>query len=109
VAAVIKLRSVKGTKTRVAEYHQYHKDPDSVPGLDAHEIAALKAVYQGKGSEHQQRLALNVIVSKFCLRYESPYGPHTEFRSGRQFVGQIIEEFLGLQYGLMVKEEDKDG
>jgi len=109
MAAVIKTKQVKGIATRVATYVQGYKDPDAVPALDAHEVAALKAVYQGKGTEHQQRLSLNIIVSKFCLRYESPTGSNTEFRSGRQFVGMVIEEFLGVKYGLMTQEDKNDG
>lgn len=68
---------------------------DPLP-LDADELRAFKALAAGKASEGQQRLALEVIVTKFAGTYDLPFRPGvdgaraTDFACGRMFVGQRI-------------------
>jgi len=67
------------------------------------EHSALKAVYAGQGTEHQQRLALALIVNNFCRTHDllivpgSPDG--TGVLNGRAFVGMRIMKYLNLPVG----------
>ena len=62
--------------------------------------AALQAVAKGTALEHQQRLAMQVIVEKICRRYEDPYCPGRDgerdsvFAMGRMRAGTILTSFL---------------
>jgi hypothetical protein len=75
-------------------------DPVAPPYLELKEIAALKAVSAGTALEHQQQLAMRVIVEKICRRYEDPYCPGRDgerdsvFAMGRMRAGTILTSFL---------------
>lgn len=75
-------------------------DPVAPPKLELKEVAALQAVAKGVASEHQQQMAMRVIVEKICRRYEDPYCPGHEgerdsvFAMGRMRAGTILTSFL---------------
>ena len=71
--------------------------------LDDIEHRALRAMYAGTATEHQQRLALKVIIHKFSRAQDALYIPgsfdQTAFLNGRAFVGQQLLKFLNLPVG----------
>lgn len=80
--------------------------------IDDNEHRAIRALYQGVASEHQQRLALKVIVNKISRARDVLYVPGstdaTAFLNGRAFVGQQLLKYLNLPVGKM-KEVENDG
>ena len=68
--------------------------------LDKQEHAAIKALSTGTASEHQQLLALEIIVKKFSRMFEMSYIPGASdasaFLAGRGFVGQQITKYINL-------------
>ena len=81
-----------------------NRDEAFIPELTKREGLALQAVYDGTAVADQQRLALQVIVTKFCLRYEVPHIPGkpeaATFLAGRLCVGRAIEKALMIQHSL---------
>ena len=84
------------------------KDETYIPKLVKREIYAIQATYDGTANPDQQRLALNTIVTKFCLRYKTPYisgeSQAGAFLSGRLHVGIAIEKALEIKHGLELDE-----
>jgi len=82
------------------------------PGLDKHEHAALKALHKGDASEHQQRLALHVIVNKLSRAHDVLFIPgssdESAFLSGRAFVGQKILKYLNVPIGKLKQQEENN-
>ena len=76
--------------------------------LDDIEHRALRAMYAGNATEHQQRLALKVIINKFSRAQDALYIPgsfdQTAFLNGRAFVGQQLLKFLNLPVGNITDE-----
>lgn len=66
--------------------------------IDKHEHEALRNLYRGEATEHQQKLALAVIVKKFAHTHAVPYVEgsfdQTAFLSGRAYVGALILETI---------------
>ena len=62
-----------------------------VDELEDHEVYAIRAVGEGKATEYQQQLAIQVIVKKFSRVHDLLFIPgsqdETAFLSGRAFVG----------------------
>ena len=85
-------------------------DPFECRDLTKQEHAAIKAVYAGNATEHQQRLCLEVIVNTFSRAHDllivpgSPDG--TGILNGRAFVGQKILKYLNLPVGKLKTTEE---
>ncbi|MDX1300331.1 MAG: hypothetical protein R3260_19130 [Pseudomonas sp.] len=83
-----------------------------VAPLDKQDVQAIKALYRGDADEHQQRLALQVIVNKFSRAQDLLYIPSdthgTTFLNGRAFVGAQILKCLNLPVGALITEGDKN-
>ena len=66
--------------------------------LTVKEVMAIKSLGAGVGSEDQQKLALEVIIKRFCGYYELTFHEHSErlsaFGEGRRYVGAMIQEAL---------------
>lgn len=79
--------------------------PWKPPHLELPEVAALQAVAKGTATEHQQRLAMVVIVEKICMRYDDPYCPgqngdrDTALALGRMRAGSMLTSFLNTPLG----------
>lgn len=77
------------------------RNPQLPPPYDAADLAALKALREGRADGYQQQLALEWIIHA-CGTYETPYraGPEgardTEFACGKQFIGQQIVKLINL-------------
>ena len=75
------------------------------------EHTALKMLRTGEADAYQQKLALQVIVNKFCRTHDIQFIPgspdESAFISGRAFPGQQILKHLTLPVG-QLKEEDED-
>lgn len=78
-------------------------DPKLPPPYDGADIAALKALREGRADPHQQTLALEWIVHALCGTYDMPFRPggedgrrDTDFACGKQFVGQQIVKLINL-------------
>lgn len=99
-----------GKGNKVVVYSRRVKEPDGVPPLTTSEADAIRAVYNGQASPREQRIAINVIATKFCLRYENPYCEEgTDFRLGRAFVAHLIADVIDLKDTFTQSiEEDKD-
>jgi hypothetical protein len=73
------------------------------PALDKHDIEAIKALEKGTATEHQQKLALAVIIKKFARTHDQPFVPdsrdETAFLSGRCFVGNKIIKIISQPIG----------
>lgn len=73
--------------------------------------AAMRALAEGKATEHQQREALKWIVDVACATYQTvfiPGDPHsTSFFAGRQFAGQQIVKLLKLNSGVISTARQK--
>ena len=73
--------------------------------IDDDEHRAIRALYQGVATEHQQRLVLQVIVNKISRAQDVLYVPGntdgTAFLNGRAFVGQQLLKYLNLPVGKM--------
>lgn len=71
-----------------------------VEDLDKHEMYALRALEEGNADAAQQRLALAVILKKFCRTYDLAFVPgkadESAFLAGRQYPGQQIMKYLKL-------------
>ncbi|MGI9514630.1 MAG: hypothetical protein ACR2OL_17160 [Anderseniella sp.] len=72
---------------------------DSWPlDLTIKEVMAIKSLGGGVGNEDQQKMALDVIVRRFCGYYELTFHEHSErlsaFGEGRRYVGAMIQEAL---------------
>ncbi len=76
------------------------------------EANALKALYEGTATEHQQRLALSVIVHKFSRAQNLLYLPNdpegTAFINGRGFVGMKILNIINVPIGHLPLLEEAD-
>lgn len=83
-----------------------------VPTVDKAEHAAIRALYEGKAGEYQQRLALSVIVNKFSRAHDVLFIPGAAdegaFLSGRGFVGQQILKHINIPVGQLGPQEDND-
>jgi len=76
------------------------------------EANALKALYEGTATEHQQRLALSLIVHKFSRAQNLLYLPDdpagTAFINGRGFVGMKILNIINVPIGHLPLLEEAD-
>jgi hypothetical protein len=83
-------------------------DPFACRELEVDEHTALRALYKGEATEHQQRLALGVIVNVFCRTHDLAYQPGsfdgTAFVNGRAYVGAKILKYLNLPVGKLQQE-----
>lgn len=65
---------------------------DPAPLTDETEIMAIKALAAGRANEVQQKLAVAVIVEKFCRAGDPSFWPDSErlsaFAAGKRFVAQ---------------------
>jgi hypothetical protein len=75
--------------------------PDGPVALTAEEINAIKATWDGRASEYQQRLAMQAIIHRIAEKDRQSYftGPSgdrdTAFAEGRRFVGLQLETVIG--------------
>lgn len=72
---------------------------DSWPqDLSVKEVMAIKSLGAGVANEEQQKLALEVIMKRFCGYYELTFHEHSDrlsaFGEGRRYVGAMIQEAL---------------
>lgn len=82
---------------------------DVFPELDKQDMEALRAVADGEADGYQQKLALAVIVNKFCRTHDVSFVPgaadQSTFLAGRAFVGSRILLALNRKVGHMEKPE----
>lgn len=78
------------------------RDPLVPPPYDVHDIAAFRAMREGRAEPYQQALVLEWIIQA-CGTYENPFRPGgaegqraTEFAAGKQFIGQQIVKLLNM-------------
>ena len=61
---------------------------------------AIKALAQGRATEHQQQLALQWIVERCAGAYVNPYCPasarDSDFAAGKAWVGQQIASIVNV-------------
>lgn len=73
---------------------------DQPAALDVPSVAAIKAVYAGTATEHQQRLALDWIIKKAAgiggQSYRAGDSHATAFLEGRRHVGAQILSIIEL-------------
>lgn len=77
------------------------REPWKTPDCDPGDVGALKAVYQGIATEHQQRRALDFIIKVLCAVGEQSYVPGgppgaTEMACGRRQVGIEIVNLVAV-------------
>ena len=69
--------------------------------IEVDEHRAIRALSKGEATEHQQRLALEVIVKKFSrandLLYVAGSFDQTSFLNGRAYVGKKIQKYTNLK------------
>lgn len=82
--------------------------PWTPPAVEPADIWAIKALYQGKASEGQQKRALDLIINRIAATYDlafRPGGPEGErttcFASGKQFVGQQVVRLINFDTRLL--------
>lgn len=84
-----------------------------VPAVTTQDVKALKALAKGEATEHEQMLALAVIVNKFARAQEMLYIPgsfdETAFLEGRGFVGQQILKHINVPIGQLKSIVDNEG
>lgn len=70
------------------------------PPILKSEALAIKALSQGKADEHQQVLALAVIIKKLARAYDVHFTPGepdaSAFLAGRGFVGQKLTKYINV-------------
>lgn len=66
--------------------------------LSVADVMALKSLGAGVANEEQQKMALEVIMKRFCGYYELTFHEHSDrlsaFGEGRRYVGAMIQETL---------------
>ena len=66
--------------------------------LSVKEVMAIKSLGAGVANEDQQKMALDVIMKRFCGYYELTFHEHSDrlsaFGEGRRYVGAMIQEAL---------------
>lgn len=71
--------------------------------IEQFEHEAIRALETGTATEYQQKLALSVILKKWCRVHDLAYIPNdthaSAFMAGRQFVGKRIEYALNKPVG----------
>ena len=69
---------------------QYNPDPTEHPDYTEAEIQALKAMWDGKATERQQRLAMDYWI-RACGTHDRSFRPEsdrlTTFAEGKRFMG----------------------
>ena len=80
--------------------------------VDKHDVEAIKAVNKGTATEHQQKLAIAVIVNKFSRAQDLLYIPNssdeTAFLNGRGFVGQKILKIISQPIGKLINSTEEN-
>lgn len=73
---------------------------DAPAGFNIAAVAALKAVYGGIASDHQQKLAMDWIIKQAAQiggqSYRAGDSHATAFLEGRRFVGAQILSLIGM-------------
>lgn len=81
-----------------------HVDP-----LNAEELRALQALNRGDATEHEQRLALSVVIHKLSRAYRQvwvqDHPDATSFLAGRAFVGQQLARVLNIPVEKLPRED----
>jgi len=74
-----------------------------VEPLTKAEVHALRDLHKGVATEHQQHVALFVIINKFARAQDLLYVPdsfdQTAILNGRAFVGQQILKYINIPVG----------
>lgn len=76
-------------------------EPQAAPPYDRRDLAAFRALREGRADPYQQVLILEWIIMA-CGTYENPYRPGvdgaraSDFAAGKQFVGQQIVKLLNM-------------
>ena len=76
-------------------------DPIMPPPYDKADLAAFKAMHEGRAEPYQQRLVLEWIIQA-CGTYENPFRPgadgsrSSDFAAGKQFIGQQVVKLLNM-------------
>jgi hypothetical protein len=74
-----------------------------VEPLTKAEVHALRDLHKGEATEHQQHVALYVIINKFSRAQDLLYIPgsfdQTAMLNGRAFVGQQILKYINIPVG----------
>tara|TARA_R110002072_G_scaffold266030_1_gene424902 strand:+ start:6131 stop:6418 length:288 start_codon:yes stop_codon:yes gene_type:complete len=80
--------------------------------LSDDEHRAIRSLYKGDATEHQQRLALKVIINKISRAQDLLYIPgsfdESAFLNGRAFVGQQLLKYLNLPVGKIEEVENHE-
>jgi len=70
-----------------------HKDPLERPDYIEAEVQALRAIWNGVATEHQQRMALDFMIRAFGT-HDTSFRPQsqylTAFAEGRRFAGTTL-------------------
>jgi len=67
--------------------------PETYESLTPDVVTSIKALMNCEADEHQQKIAMDWIISMLCRTYENAYykqDTDTAFALGKQFVGQQI-------------------
>ena len=88
-------------------------DPLDFRKLSDKEIYAIRAVWAGEAQPHEQKLALNTIITVFCKYPKSvPFSPgepdETAFLAGRFFVGQSVAEIIEKPMDQLIEVEPSE-
>lgn len=81
--------------------------------LSRREAHALRAVWDGCADESQQRLAMKVILNKFCIVDNTTFVPGSPdrgaFMAGRAYPGQLVRLWLHKDLSKLPEEPTGDG
>lgn len=74
--------------------------PHEAAQFDKPVMYAIKAIAQGRATEHQQQLAMKWIIERCAETYTNPYHPasarDTDFAAGKAWVGQQLVGLINM-------------
>lgn len=99
--------SARKRNTGFVEKRDVNDAPEKEPFLpapyDKSDVAALRALREGRAEPYQQQLALEWIIQAVCRTYDQPFRPGgedgrraTDFALGKQSVGQQIVKLINM-------------
>ena len=87
------------------------RDPWKTVVADLADTSALQALAEGKASEHQQKRALDWIITKASGAYDMSFRPDNErvtaFAEGKRFVGLSIIHELKINVGKLRRDQNE--
>ena len=82
------------------------REPWAAPQYDDFDTGSIKAVANGRASEHQQMHAMRLIVENIAGTYDQSFRPGaldgqraSDFAEGRRFVGLQLVKLINLDTG----------